>query len=184
MRDALKQAEINLQKEMEKQVDMIYSAMALALSVWWGWGSKRIHGLMDKTQEVWDECGATNEVSMLQMLEDETGIEIRNHELGKSWHDLAYLNASIDMGRMTRAQWIYMRQRQKDWIGPQVLACVFLALHRKYGFGPQRCLRLLHQIEEVEQEYNYNRADLKHACREVAGVELKGGDKNDQSERS
>ena len=30
MRDALRDAEMALQKEMEKQVDMIYSAMAIA----------------------------------------------------------------------------------------------------------------------------------------------------------
>lgn len=103
MRDALRDAEMALQKEMEKQVDMIYSAMAIAFKRYWNWGALRIRRLMDKTQETWDECGSTNELSMLEMLENETGIEIRNHELGKSWHDLAYLNAKIDMGRMNRA---------------------------------------------------------------------------------
>ena len=174
MRDALKAAETAMQKEMERQVDMIYSAMAIAFHRYWGWGPLRIRRLMDKTQDAWDECGETNEVSMLQMLEDETGIEIRNHELGKSWHDLAYLNAKIDMGRMNRAQWIYMRQRQKDWIGPQVIACVLLALYRKYGFGHQRCLRILGQIEEIEAEFGYDPKKLKAACFEEARVELKG----------
>lgn len=174
MRDALKAAEIAMQKEMEKQVDIIYSAMAIAFHRYWNWGPLRIRRLMDVTQEVRDECSATNEKSMLEMLEDETGIEIRNHELGKSWHDLAYLNAKIDMGRMSRAQWIYMRQRQKDWIGPQVIACVLLALYRKYGFGHVRCLRILQQIEEVESEYLMDPKVLKAACLEEAKVELKG----------
>ena len=164
MRDALRDAEMALQKEMEKQVDMIYSAMAIAFKRYWNWGALRIRRLMDKTQETWDECGSTNELSMLEMLENETGIEIRNHELGKSWHDLAYLNAKIDM-----------RQRQKDWVGPQVIACVLLSLYRKYGFGHVRCLRVLHQIEEIEREFNFGIKALKAACMEEAGVELKGG---------
>lgn len=175
MRDALRDAEMALQKETEKQVDLIYSSMAIAFKRHWNWGALRIRRLMDKTQETWDECGSTNELSMLEMLENETGIEIRNHELGKSWHDLAYLNAKIDMSRMNRAQWIYMRQRQKDWIGPLVIACVLLSLYRKYGFGHARCLRVLHQIEEIEREFNFDIKALKTACTEEAGVELKEG---------
>lgn len=173
MRDALREAETALQKELDRQVDMIYSAMALALYRYWGWRSLRIRRLMDKTQETWDECGSTNELSMLEMLENETGIEIRNHERGKSWHDLAYLNAKIDMGRMTKAQWIYMRQRQKDWIGPQVIACVLLSLYRKYGFGHVRCLRMMQQIEDVEREFHFDAKALRAACLEETGVELK-----------
>ena len=173
MRDALRDAEMALQKEMEKQVDMIYSAMAIAFKRYWNWGALRIRRLMDKTQETWDECGSTNELSMLEMLENETGIEIRNHELGKSWHDLAYLNAKIDMGRMNRAQWIYMRQRQKDWVGPQVIACVLLSLYRKYGFGPERLLRLMSQIDDIRVEFRYDRKALIKACEEEARVVLK-----------
>ena len=175
--DALRKAELELDKEMKKQVDIIYSAAAIAFARYWdkGWGPLRIRRIFDETLEAWNECGETNEMGMLEMLENETGIEIRNHELGKSWHDLAYLNAKIDMGRMNRAQWIYMRQRQKDWVGPQVIACVLLSLYRKYGFGHVRCLRVLHQIEEIEREFNFDIKALKTACMEEAGVELKGG---------
>ena len=60
MKDALREADKALQKEMEKQVDMIYSAMAIAFRRYWGWGALRVRRLMDKTQETWDECGSTN----------------------------------------------------------------------------------------------------------------------------
>ena len=39
MRDALRDAEMALQKEMEKQVDLIYSSMAIAFKRYWNWGS-------------------------------------------------------------------------------------------------------------------------------------------------
>ena len=173
MKDALREADKALQKEMEKQVDMIYSAMAIAFRRYWGWGALRIRRLMDKTQETWDECGASNEVSMLEMLENETGIEVKIPDTDKSWHDLAFLNAKIDMGRMNRAQWIYMRQRQKQWIGAMVMACLLLALHRKYGFGPERLLRLMSQIDDIRVEFSYDRKALIKACEEEARVVLR-----------
>ena len=173
--DALRKAEIELDKEMYKQVDMIYSAAAIAFARYWndGWGPKRITALFEKTLEAWNECGDSNEISMLQMLEDETGIEVKIRETDKSWHDLAFLNAKIKMDRMTKAQWIYMRQRQKQWIGAQVMACLFLALHRKYGFGTERLLRLMNQIDDIRNEYEWDRARLVKGCEEEARVILK-----------
>lgn len=175
MKDMLKEVEKKMQKEMDKQVDMCYAAMAISLYRYWGWKALRIRRLMDKTEETWNECASTNDVSMLQMLEEETGIEIKNHELGKSWHELAYLNAKINIGRMTKAQWIYMRQKQIQWIGPQVVACILLATHRKEGFGPERNLRLLNDIQEIQREFNFDVKALKKACLEETGVELKKG---------
>ena len=173
MRDALRDAEMALQKEMEKQVDMIYSSMAIAFKRYWNWGALRIRRIFDETLEARNECGETNEMSMLEMLENETGIEVKIPDTDKSWHDLAFLNAKIDMGRMNRAQWIYMRQRQKQWIGAMVMACMFLALHRKYGFGPERLLRLMSQIDDIRIEFNYDRKALIKACEEEARVVLK-----------
>ena len=112
-------------------------------------------------------------MSMLEMLENETGIEVKIPDTDKSWHDLAFLNSKIDMGRMSRAQWIYMRQRQKQWIGAMVMACMLLALHRKYGFGPERLLRLMRQIDDIRVEFRYDRKALIKACEEEARVVLK-----------
>ena len=173
--DALRKAELELDREMKKQVDIIYSAAAIAFARYWndGWGPLRIRRIFDETLEAWNECGETNEMSMLEMLENETGIEVKIPDTDKSWHDLAFLNAKIDMGRMNRAQWIYMRQRQKQWIGARVMACMFLALHRKYGFGPERRLRLRGQIDDIRIEFNYDRKALIKACEEEARVVLK-----------
>lgn len=172
--DALRKAEIELDKEMHKQVDLIYSASAIAFSRHWGWGALKIRRLFDDTAATFDECGGSNDVSMLQMLENETGIELKIPNTDKSYSELAFMNTAIKMDprKMTRAQWIYMRQRQKTWIGAMVLGCLFLALHRKYNFGYKRLVRLMGQIDEIKEEYNYNRKALVQACREVARVEL------------
>ena len=173
--DALRKAELELDREMKKQVDIIYSAAAIAVARYWndGGGPLRSRRIFDETREAWNECGETNEMSMLEMLENETGIEVKIPDTDKSWHDLAFLNAKIDMGRMNRAQWIYMRQRQKQWIGAMVMARMFLALHRKYGFGPERLLRLMSQIDDIRIEFNYDRKALIKACEEEARVVLK-----------
>ena len=54
-----------------------------------------------------------------------------------------------------------------------VMACMFLALHRKYGFGPERLLRLMSQIDDIRIEFNYDRKALIKACEEEARVVLK-----------
>lgn len=86
--------------------------------------------------------------------------------------ELAYLNAKINVGRMSKAQMVYMRQRQKKWIGAMLMACLFLSLHRKYGFGKDRLVRLMGQIHEIEAEYNFDRKKLVAACRTEARVNL------------
>ena len=127
--DVLKRVNRELDQEMRKQVDLIYSAAAIAFARYWdkGWGPERIRRIFDKTLETWNECGATNQISMIQMLENESGIELRIPETDKGWRELAYLNAKINVGRMSKAQMVYMRQRQKKWIGAMLMACLFLS---------------------------------------------------------
>ena len=169
--DPILKIENELNRELNRQVALIYSAAAIALHRHLGWGRARIVSLMEMTSEVWHECAQTNEKSMIQMLEEETGIEIQNGS-GQSWRDLAFLNAKIRMDRMTRPQWIYMRKKQMQWIAPNVTACIFLSLYRRYGFGATRCGRLSAQIEEIQREFRYKEAALRRACEEETGVSV------------
>ena len=49
-------------------------------------------------QEIWDEVGADNDISMIKLLDEECDIELTNHE-GVSYKDVIYLNAEIDTGK-------------------------------------------------------------------------------------
>ena len=169
--DPIQRVENELNRETHRQIALIYSAAAIALRRYWGWGKPRILGILELTCEVWKECGQTNERSMIQMLEEESGIEVQNGS-GQSWRDLAFLNAQIRMSRLTRPQWIYMRKKQIQWVAPNVTACIFLALHRRYGLGATRCGRLSAQIEQVQREFGYKEAALKRACEEETGVSV------------
>lgn len=158
-----------IETEGRKQCYLLYSATSLALSRHWNKGRKAIANLFLITQDMWNECAKDNMHSMIEMCEKETGIEIQNGE-GKSWHDLPYLNATLDPGRMTNAKWIYMRQQQKKWIAPQVMACIMIALHRKYRFGFDRLQKIYDQVREIQAQYNMDPTKILDACREETGI--------------
>ena len=167
-----KSADMALQKELHRQVGIIYSAAAIALHRYWGWGKDRIISLADMTREVWHECAKTNLRSMPQMLEEETGVEVQCGD-GKSWHDLAFLNASIDTfdGKMTVPQFLYMRQQQLRWIPPNVTACILLSLYRRCGFGGDKRLpRIVSQIAGIREEFGNDADALKAACKAETGI--------------
>lgn len=174
--NALTKAENKMQAEMDKWIDLIYGATAIVLKRYWGYGVKRTQATMDEVSSAWEECADTNEKSMIQMLEEETGIEIRNHEQGKGWRELAFLNADIkvDPNKMTRMQWIVMRQHQAQWMKQQIVACTLLALHRRFEFGTDRLIRVAGQIEDVVREFGENRKLLLKAAYDEAGFTVKG----------
>ena len=44
-----------------------------------------------------------------------------------------------------------MRARQRRWIKTELYASVFLALHRRYGWGASRVIELLEDIHELDR---------------------------------
>lgn len=170
--NSIARSAVILDKKLNEEVGIIYSATALALYRYWGWRLERIKGLMDMTGEVWHECAGTNLKSMPQMLEEETGIEVQCGD-GKSWHDLAFLNSGIDKfdGRMTKEQFLYMRQKQLRWIPPNVTACILLSLYRRCGFGGDKRLpRIVSQIAGIREEFGNDADALKAACKAETGI--------------
>ena len=146
---------------------------ATAISLWEQWGKKKdtITRLFQLSRDVWQDCAKDHASSMIMMCEEETGIEIRN-ESGVSWHDVPYLNGTLDPGEMTEAQWLYMRQQQIKWVRPQVMACIMISLHRKYGFGFERLSRIYQQIQEIEAEHNAKPERIRKACYELTGIDV------------
>lgn len=161
---AYRKATENLEKEGLKQCTLLYSATALALCRHWGKGKQAITALFELSGDIWRQCAEDNMHSMIELCEKETGIEIQNNS-GKSWRELMYLNATLDTGKLSNAQWVYMRHRQKDWTAAQVMACIMVSLHRKYGFGFDRCARIYQQIRDIEAEYNFEEKKLQEACK-------------------
>lgn len=71
---------INRYKQLYKKIEMItpqvYAGIALALHRRYGWGFKRINDLFAESQDIWEEC-LTKDINMIQMCEEETGIDVR-----------------------------------------------------------------------------------------------------------
>jgi hypothetical protein len=65
-----------------------------------------------------------------------------------------------------------MRQQQVKWIAPQVMACIMVALHRKYGFGFDRCSRIYSQIQEIAAPYGDDPKRIREACLKEAGINI------------
>lgn len=162
-----------LEAEMDKQSKLNFSALMLVLYREYGYRSERLSNVLRESLNAFDECSeAQDEKSMIQMLEEETGIEIQSGD-GKSWRDLPYLNNQAwDGVPFSAPKRIAMRQAQMKWIKPSVNAGILLAMHRLYGFGHDRCARLYQQMEEVLGDYNYEIKTVIEKCKEETGVSI------------
>lgn len=170
-RDPVREADEKLQREGNRQAKLIHGAAAIALYRHWGWRKGRIIKLFELIEEVWNECAGDIDHSMVEMCEKETKIEIQCGD-GKSWRDLHYLNSKVDPGKMTPAKYIYMRKQQMKWMAPQITAGVLLALHRKCGFGYERCARVYEQIAAIEEECGWDPARTLETCLTETGVRV------------
>jgi len=169
-KSALQKATDRIQTDGIRHCFVLYGSAAMVLWKHYGKKTQAITNLFDLSHEVWNDCAKDHDHSMIQMCETETGIEIQN-ENGVSWRDVVYLNGQ-DPGPMTEAQWLYMRQQQLKWIRPQIMACLMVALHRKYSFGFDRCAKIYQLIEETSAQYRHDPKRIRKACQELTGIDV------------
>lgn len=173
MSRAEKKANDTLQREMVKQVNIVYSAAAIAMWLHYGWRQQRILGVLEETGKIWNTCAMDPNTSILMMLEAETGIEIRARGVEKSYHELDFLNGTpADAHPMELAEFVYMRKRQIPWVNPQITGALLLALHRKYGWSGERDKRLLGYKDGIEEQYKWKANRLVKACNEMTGINI------------
>lgn len=175
----IERAEKQLNVEMRQQVWKLYPAFAIALNRLYGWKGVHCNRLFNNTKDLWDECGEDVNLSMLGMLYEETGIEIKASENGKHFWELAFLNPKLKVGTkntMTEQQWVLMRLKQKEWVGCCVQAALLLSLKRREGFGVQRISDVYNKVNEIRSEFNDNAFKLWVTCEEQVGVMRFKGD--------
>ena len=144
---AVRRADADALRHQLEDSKIVLCEAGIALHRRYGWGSKRIGDFIDMVQEVEDECSADPRRSMIQILDEETGIEIKPDADGPGWRDLAFLNADIEHQCKSIPEYRCMRSRQIRWIKPTFYALVFVALHRKCGWGAERMRRLLTDMQ-------------------------------------
>ena len=169
IRKAMK-ADRELEEEIKRWEVISFAAAVLAMHRYYGWTRAQLLEMLRFCAVITASCASTTQLSLIQMLDDETGIELQNGD-GRSWQELAYLNASLKPGQqMTTSQWIYMRNRQKKWVEPQLMACILLGLHRMKGYGFTSLKRIYSQIAGIEAEYGWNKDALHAACLDATGI--------------
>ncbi len=157
------EAEKELSEEGHKQIVLVNSACAIALSKYWGFGSNRIAKIFDIENEIFAECSSDVNTSLLSILDEECDIQLTNKE-GVSYRDFAYLNIEKEKWeKYTAPQILTMRRHQKEWFEAQVTAAVCLALHRKEGWGFKRIRELLEHMQDIKEQYDYHPARLIEA---------------------
>ena len=169
IRQAMK-ADRELEEEIKRWEVISFAAAVLAMHRYYGWTRAQLLEMLEHCAVICKDCSSTNQLSLIQMLDEETGIELQNGD-DRSWQELAYLNASLKPGQqMTTSQWIYMRNRQKKWVEPQLMACILLGLHRMKGYGFTSLKRIYSQIAGIEAEYGWNKDALHAACLDATGI--------------
>lgn len=164
------QADRELEEEVKRREVTVFSAAVLAMHRYYGWTRAQLLEMLEHCAVICKDCSSTNQLSLIQMLDEETGIELQNGD-DRSWKELAYLNASLKPGQqMATSQWIYMRNRQKKWVEPQLMACILLGLHRMKGYGFTSLKRIYSQIAGIEAEYGWSKDALHAACLDATGI--------------
>lgn len=168
---ALKKAEKELGKEQLKQLDIIYPACAI---VWWtvyNWRETRIMRRFLTSQEVWfEEDEGGRNLSIFQKLENETGIEMSLDGL-KSYHEYAYFDDKVSCGKgWSEAKEIYLRQQQKKWVAPMILASICISLHRDEGWGYERLSAFVQKVDAVRKELGQDETAYYKKLLEVTGI--------------
>lgn len=158
-------------RSLENEAVISYGAACVVMWEVYGWRTKRILGVLDELFNVWNESAADNKTTMIKMLDEEAGIELQNGS-GRSYKELEYLNGEIGMHSFTLPQYIYMRKRQITWSNTLVCAGLLLGLHRRYGFGQQRCLDLYTEMQNVIRRYNGKQSAIVKACREITNINI------------
>lgn len=177
--DSIKKADRELTKVAQKAMDDIYYGTCLALHRHYRWGKQRISKFMDISQQVFSEVAQDQDRSMVQVCDEEVHIEFRSTK-NESYKECPYLctakwNAMQEewhsKPQSYQIAWLVrMKQKMQDWMYPQIMASVTLAMHRKEGWGMQRIQKLVVEIEDIIWEFNQNSKALCEAVRIETGL--------------
>lgn len=170
-RKALDRAEKDLKDEMNKQIVVVSGCFGIALYENWGWRKARISKLFREISDAWNECSADKDISMIEMCEQVTGIAVYRSGYDGDYQELKYFKPGENV-KLTVNQLIHMRYQQKKWVSTTIFASVFLALHRLYGFGGERILRLRDQVDDLKLRYNNDAKKIEKACFDITGVNM------------
>ena len=173
MMKMIRKADKEVTQEGGRQIDILYHAAGIALNRYHGWKGLRIERLVEVSLTTYDDCAASNDISMIELLWNETGIDLVREDTDRPWYDVIYLNSEKDDGRqMTGAQVLAMLQGEKKWLPSQIMASLLLSFHRKEGWGDERLFRIFTEIQAVKAEFGSDPKALKAECDRLTGFKV------------
>lgn len=159
---SIKKAEAELNEQLEKELDLVNCSLIIALNRYWNYKPERIGEILHVEEEVWNECGADKNMSMIRKCDEECDIELTNED-GVSYRTIMWLNAE-DMRPLNDFEWLRFRQNQKKWSKAQMLACTFIALKRSEGWSDNRLAELMGRMDDIREEFEYDPRKLSQAA--------------------
>ena len=72
------QADRELEEEIKRWEVISFAAAVLAMHRYYGWSDNQLRGMLRFCAVITASCASTTQLSLIQMLDDETGIELQN----------------------------------------------------------------------------------------------------------
>lgn len=165
------QADKAITAEGAKQIDILYHAAGIALNRYHGWKGLRIERLVEVSMKTYDDCAASTDISMIELLWRETGIDLVREDCNQDWWDIPYLSSAkeTDKEKLTDMQVWAMLQGERKWVPSQITAAILLSLHRKEKWGDDRLFRFFKEMQDVKDEFKSNPKKLKAECDRLTG---------------
>lgn len=178
MADALKNAMKANAKQTEELAKKIYACMAIELYKD-GWRDKRLENMCKSIRGVYDDLKHEDK-SAVEILAEETGVELMSENSNKHWYEVPYLNGKVwddylekHMNKVNKAYLVAVQLKMRDWIRPQIYATVFTALHRLYGYGDKRIADMYRRMYGFEQEKNFDAGAVIKELEELTGLTVR-----------
>lgn len=165
-----------LQAEVKKQMKIIFPSAIIAM--WsFGWRTKKISGVLNAVKATMDEAlRSCADKSMIEILDDETGVELTIDEKGRSWREIIYLNSELwkkHKNRFSPAGVILANISQKKYVAPNTIAAFLITLHRMYGYGHERLSRFAAVLDDVRRELGENPNLYSKKLSEITGLDVR-----------
>ena len=177
--DAYKKALIDLEKALEEATRLVYPAMALALNDL-GWSNKKIEKTCESMAAVLSDI--PEDKSLIQLLDEETGIELMCENSDRHWYELTYLNEASwneylrkHNGRVSRAYMIQVKMAQKKWCIPMMYATVFMGLIRAFNYKHRWISQLYGNMDKYLHDVDFDVQKIDQLIRSRLGMYLKYG---------
>lgn len=168
-------AEKKYKKAIWHSMQTVMPAVVIAV---WENSQVRETGLIKWKKALYDvieECAADDDLTIFQVLEEKTGLEIQIGD-GVSYKDTAFANAKIfdqHMNDLNPMKWIRYYQKKAQWANVIVMSACMMGLHNAFRWSAEGNLsKILLKANEILDWYGTNPKAFRLEYERVTGLKL------------